>query len=88
MTAPRKLTIDQYFELFEGNSDGSKIEFYGDEMWIGNEPFYDLVVRYLAMIGQVAVDDPPSASERPGRRRPDPDPLIAELEKADDDDEA
>lgn len=48
---PRKITIEDYFDLFEDGDDG-KIEFIRGEMWIGGSPAYEFVVRYLAKIGE------------------------------------
>jgi hypothetical protein len=45
-----RLTIDQYFELFE-KMDGSKIEYYANHMRIAGRPFHNFVVDYLAMLG-------------------------------------
>lgn len=43
-------TVEEYLELL-GPEDGVDIELVHGRIFYGSEPFFDLVVRYLAVFG-------------------------------------
>lgn len=50
MGEPKRLTVEQYDELFVGTYDDA-VEFDGGEMLLGGVPFFELAVGFLEMLG-------------------------------------
>lgn len=48
-----EISVEQYLELVAPAGDEAQLELIDGDLWYGQEPFYELCRRYLALRGEV-----------------------------------